>query len=134
MQPNARKYFSGLFLPFPPGNHVPLPSAGGRLPPFPDAMPRCLPPPLFALCPWFEAGVFRPYLVFRLRCICLSSGSLSLRGFLTVARGRSPLNAPSMGNGGLLFPISLLKVAILSVFLLRIACVFSPCLGTKQMK
>ena len=70
--------------------------------------------------------VFGPYLVFRLHCIRLSSGSPSLRGSLAVARGRSPHNAPSMGHGGLLFPVSPLKVAIASGFLVGIAHAFPP--------
>ena len=30
-------------------------------PPFPDAMPCRLPPPLFILCAWFVAGILGPY-------------------------------------------------------------------------
>ena len=70
--------------------------------------------------------VFGPYLVFCLRSICLSLGSPPLCGCLAVAWGRSPHNAPSMGHGGPHFPVSPLKVAILSGFLVGIACVFPP--------
>ena len=132
MQPNTWKYFSRLFLPFPPGNHVSLPSASGRLPPFSDAMPRCLPPPLFALCPWLEASVFGPYLVFYLFCICLSLGYPSLRGCLAVAWGR-PLSMlhpwATLGHYSLSvrwrLPSSLGSVLALLVF-------FSPVSGPSE--
>ena len=89
-------------------------------------MPRYLSSLLFALCPRFEAGVFRPYLVFRLHRICLTYLYLSLCGRLSVAWGCSPLNAPSMGHDGPLFPVSPMEVAILSGFLAGIARVLPP--------
>ena len=103
-------------------------------PSFPDAMPCHLPPPLFALCPQFEAGVFGPYSAIHHCRIFCSSGYSLLHGHRCSIANPVPLNAPSIGHSGLLSPVSPLEAAILSGKLFALIVSFPPCLRTGRMK
>ena len=93
---------------------MPLPSAGGIPPPFPNATPRRLPPPLFALCTRFLAGVFGPYLAIHCRCI--------VHHWSTVLYAVTGVD---------LIPVSLREVSVLSEPYIGIARVSPPCLGIR---